>query len=238
MKRTILILIAALFVSSTAFSQILTEWEFGPTMFSPSITTNGAPDDFELVSHIKVTNTSTTDITVKVAMQILLPVSGQIEQFCWGGLCFSPGTDTSGTSMTLTPGEATEEFSGHVQPLTNEGVYIIKYTFFDVDNPDVFSEVIVHYNTLFAVSSEAGDSISEHIRLLSGSIDEPISGMIKIHNNGSAPLNLIVLKGAQLVPETSENWFDFGGIQYPSSIDTSGIVSIPSVTTDESFMSS
>ena len=237
MKKTILILIASLFVSSTVFSQILTEWEFGPTMFSPSITTNGAPDDFELVSYIKVTNTSTANMTIKVAAQILLPVAGQIEQFCWGGICFAAGTDTSGTEMTLAPGESTEEFSGHVQPLTNEGVYIIKYSFFDVVHPDVKSDVIVHYNTMFSVSSESGDSVSKHVRLLSGTITESISGEIKVHNNGSTPLNVIVLKGAQLVPPGTENWFYFGGIQYPFGVDTSGMVTVPVNETDDSFES-
>ena len=235
MKKTILFLFAAMLISSAAFSQILTEWEFGPTAFSPSITVNGGPGDFELVSHIRVTNTGATDITMKVASQILLPVAGQIEQFCWGGLCFAPGTDTSATSMTLTPGEFTDEFSGHVQPLTNEGVYIIKYSFFDVDNPTVKSDVIIHYNSLFSLSSEAGDSVSEHVRLLTGLVDDPISGMIKIHNNSSMTMGLIVLKGAQLVLPGTENWFDFGGIQYPASVDTSGIAMVAANTTDDSF---
>jgi hypothetical protein len=236
MKKIILILIAALFVTSTAFSQILTEWEFGPTMFSPSITTNGAPDDTEIVSYIKVTNTSTSNITIKVAVELMLPVAGQIEQFCWGGLCFGFGTDTSATSMVLTPGESTEEFSGHVQPGGVEGVYIIKYSFFDVAHPDVKTDVIVHYNSIFAISSDAGTEVSEHIRFLSGTIDDPISGMIEVHNNGANPLTLIVLKGAQIVPDGTQNWFDFGGIQYPASVDTSGVVVINGTSTDESFM--
>ena len=100
--------------------------------------------------------------------------------------------------MTLAPGESTNEFSGHLQPNSTEGVSIIKYTFFEVGNPSNASSVIVHYNSLFSVSSEAGDSaISDHIRFFFGSANQDLSGMIKIHNHGSNPQNIIALRGAQ-----------------------------------------
>ncbi|NQT77701.1 MAG: T9SS type A sorting domain-containing protein [Bacteroidetes bacterium] len=235
MKKLILILITALFMSSAAFTQIVLSAEFGPTAFSPSITFNGAPGDYEIVAHIGVTNSGTESINVKVAREQLFLVDGSRSQFCWG-VCYSFDTDTSGMSIPLAPGESTNEFSGHYQPQTTEGVSIVKYTFYDENDPSGnFASVIVHYNSLFSISSLAGDSISKHIRLLNGFVDDPIHGVINIHNHASVPLNFIALKGMQMVLPNTENWFWFDGVQYPASVDTSGLVSIGAGTTDESF---
>lgn len=233
MKKLILILIASLFISSTAFTQIVLSAEFGPTAYSPSITFNGAPGDGEIVAHIGVTNGGTESINIMLAREQLFLVDGSRSQFCWG-VCYSFDTDTSG-SIPLAPGELTNEFSGHYQPQNTEGVSIIKYTFWEVDNPTNMASVIVHYNSLFSISSLAGDSISKHIRQLNGFVDDSIHGVINIHNHASVPLNFIALKGMQLVLPNTENWFWFDGVQYPASVDTSGLVSIGAGTTDESF---
>lgn len=234
MKKLILILITSLFISSTAFSQIVLSAEFGPTAFSPSITFNGAPGDLEIVGHIGVTNSGPESINVIVAREQLFLVDGSRSQFCWG-VCYSFDVDTSGP-LPLAPGELNNEFSGHYQPQNTEGVSIIKYTFYDENDPSGnFASVIVHYNSLFSISSVAGDFISEHVRQLNGFVDDPIHGVIKIHNHASAPLNFIALKGAQIVLPNTENWFWFDGVQYPATVDTSGLVSIDAGTTDESF---
>lgn len=236
MKKLVLFL-SVMFVASVIFSQsILTMWEFGPTSYSPSITFNGAPGATEVVSHITVQNMAPDSVTINVVRQNISLVPNTVNQFCWGGLCFAPGQDTSGLSMTLAPGESTDEFSGHYQPGGTEGVSIIKYTFYDVKNPANFTSVTVHYNTLFVISSDAGTSISEHIRLLSGSPEDEITGEVKVQNHSADPLNLIVLKGIELVPEGSENFFEFGGITYPAGVDTSAIVAVNAGVTDESFV--
>lgn len=236
MKKLVLFL-SVIFVASAVFSQtILTQWEFGPTSFSPSITVTGAPDAIELVSHISVQNIGTESVTINVTRVEMFMVPNTIHTFCWGGLCFSPSTDTSGLSMTLAPGETTNEFSGHVNPNMTEGVSIIKYKFYDVNNPANFSEVIVHYNTLFSVSSESGSELSEHNRFITGPVDDDLTGIIKVENYGSAPLTMIALKGIEMIPAGAETFFEFGGMTYPAGTDTSGIVQIPAATVDESFV--
>jgi hypothetical protein len=236
MKKTLLIL-SMFLLSAGLFSQsILTMWEFGPTSFSPSITTNGAPTDQEVVSHIKVQNAGTADVTIKVVRQELNVVPTTINQFCWGGICFSPTTDTSATSMTLAPGESTEEFSGHMQPNGIPGLSAIQYTFYEVGNPTNASTVIVMYNTMFSVSCVDGDSISPHMRKLDGNVDVPIHGIIKVHNYLPAPLNLVAFKQYVPVPvANSKDWMRFGGDEYAYGTDTTGVIEIPASTTDESF---
>ncbi len=236
MKKILLILVAAFFISSSAFSQVMLTWEFGPTSLSPSITFNGGPSDFEIVAYVGVTNTSASEVTLKVVRQELSMMDGSLHQFCWGGICFAPDTDTSATQMTLAPGESTTEFSGHYQPNGTMGISLVKYIFYDVNNPSIMAEVIVHFNSLFSISSTAGDSVSKHMRMISGAVDEELSGMISVNNNSAVPLTFIALKGAQITQPNTENWFAFDGITYPVGVDTSALVTIDANTTDDSFM--
>jgi len=236
MKKTLLFL--SLFLMSAglfAQSTILTLWEFGPTSFSPVVTFNGAPADMEIVSYISVQNTDTTDVTIKVAREEVNVIGNTMNQFCWGGVCFPPSSDTSANSMTLAPGELTDEFSGHYQSNGNVGISFIRYTFWDVSNPDNYSSVLVSYNNLFEITCADGDSVAKHTRMLNGNVDDPIHGVIKVHNHVPADLNLIAFKQPVNLVTGSTNWFFFGGNLYPFGVDTSAMVTVPGSTIDESF---
>jgi len=235
--KKMLLLLAVFLISATLFSQstILTTWEFGPTSYSPVLSFNGAPSDQEIVSYISVTNTDAADVTINVVRENVNVVGNSSNQFCWGGICFSPDTDTSLLSMTLAPGEMTHEFSGHYVSGGAVGISMVKYTFYDIHNPDNRSEVMVSYNNLFELSCESGDSVSKHTRLLNGTVDDPIHGVIKIHNHVPAPLNLIAFKQPAFLVPNSTNWMFFGGTEYPFGVDTTGMVTIAGNMTDESF---
>jgi hypothetical protein len=235
--KKLLLFLSVVFTSAFLFSQstLLLTWEFGPTSMGPSITANGSPSDTEIISYVTVTNTGTETVTVKTARNELSMVEGTKSQFCWGGVCYSFDTDTSALTITLAPGESTDDFSGHYWPEGTAGVSSIHYTFYEVDNPDNASSVVIMYNSMFSLSSEAGEEISAHQRMLSGYVDDPIHGVIKVHNHADAPLNLIAFKNPVYLVANSENWFWFGGTEYPFGVDTSGMVTIPADTVDESF---
>ncbi|MCK5765709.1 MAG: T9SS type A sorting domain-containing protein [Bacteroidales bacterium] len=236
MKKTLLFL-SLFLMSAGLFAQItiLTLWEFGPTSFSPVVTFNGAPDDMEIVSYISVQNTGPTDVTIKVAREEVNVIGDAMNQFCWGGVCFSPDTDTSANSMTLAPGELTDEFSGHYQSNGNVGISFIRYTFWDVSNPENYSSVLVSYNNIFEITCEDGDFLAKHTRMLNGNVDDTIHGVIKVHNHVPTDLNLIAFKQPVSLVTGSTNWFSFGGNEYPFGVDTSAMVTIPGSIVDESF---
>jgi hypothetical protein len=74
--------------------------------------------------------------------------------------------------------------------------------------------------------------------MINGYNDEEIMGTIKVHNHVPADLNLIAFR--QLVPgaivDGSTNSMSFGGVDYPETVDTTGMVTVGGNTTDESFM--
>lgn len=239
MKKFLLVL-TVFILSTAAFSQstISLSWEFGPIIQEPpSITFNGAPDaGVTIYAHVGVTNTGTEAVSIRVARTVHYAMENSVNMFCWGGQCFPPNVDTSLVAYSIAPGETYHEFSGDYQPNSTYGVSTIQYTFYDENNPANFAYVIVNFNTLFSVESTAGDSLGAHMRSMSGTVDDTLSGGINIVNHAPIDMNLLVFKGIQLVPNGTINWFDFGGMTYPAGQDTSAIVSVPGMATDESFM--
>ena len=235
--KKLLLLFSVMLVSAALFSQstILTTWEFGPTSLAPSITFNGAPSDAELVAYIRVTNTGSEPVTINVTRTVLSQVENSIHNFCWGGLCYGPNTDTSALSETIAPGAFSDEFSGHLIPVGTFGISSVEYKFYDVNNPDNAVSVIVLYNTLFSLSMETGDTLGHSTRKLDGTVDDPIHGKIKVHNHSPAGTSLIAFRQPAFLVDGSVNWMWFGGVEYPATVDTTGVVSIPAATTDESF---
>ncbi|MEE4257841.1 MAG: T9SS type A sorting domain-containing protein [Bacteroidales bacterium] len=233
--KKLLLLFSVMLVSAALFSQttILTTWEFGPTSFAPSITFNGAPTDGEIVSHIRVTNTGPEPVTIKVARVILDQVANTSLNFCWGGLCYGPSVDTSGSFETLGPGEFSDEFSGHLLPQGTMGISAVLYRFFDVDNPDNAVSVTVLYNSMFSLSMEENDT--SNTTLLSGPVDDPIHSMIKVHNHLPIDLNMLVFRQPVFTVAGSENWMWFGGTEYDATVDTTGVNTIAANSVDETF---
>jgi len=234
--KKILLLLAVFLTSAMLYSQtIQTFWEFGPTVYSPVLSFNGPPTESQIVAHVTVTNTGTSNIIVKVAREVIYQVPTTMHTFCWADQCYGPGTDTTSKADTIAPGEFNHSFTGDIAPNGTMGISTVKYTFFEVGNPANFSEVLINFNTLFSLSSESGDSVSMHTRQLNGDVDTPLHGMIKVHNYSDGPLNLISFKQPVNLIENSTNWFFFDGVEYAFGTDTSGLVTIMPTTTDESF---
>ncbi len=107
----------------------------------------GTVDDFEIVGHAKVTNTS--DSTIVGAVRRIDEGYNDLTDlnaFCWLQ-CYGPNDSVSPTYITLEPGDTTTNFSGHVYPDIGaqpmEGS--IDYVFFDLNNPSDSTLITIRY---------------------------------------------------------------------------------------------
>jgi hypothetical protein len=145
MKRVLFLSLFAAAVT-TASAQSLT---LADTVTEVSgVSTNQADD--ELDAHWGVTNSSSSEINVRVYREVFehptpwnnpytFGADGFIERFCWGPICYGYGTAQSGTNasliVTMQPGETNESFHGYYEHHGVPGAARIRYCFFDNDNP-------------------------------------------------------------------------------------------------------
>jgi hypothetical protein len=130
MKKNILFIgIALSFLGSSAQSIELV---------TPVVQVNGDATTLsgsgEMVAEWPVTNISDVQVSVKCSKSIISAIAGTSNYFCWG-VCFNETTYVSSIVQTILPSDTNHTFYAHYKPLGNPGETLIKYCFFNTENP-------------------------------------------------------------------------------------------------------
>ena len=164
MKKLLLIFIASLLLVGVTHAQDLTlSWE-GESL-GDTVMVVGLPGDFEIVLEALISNNTDTDMKLLVFRERLDLIEGASSAFCWG-LCYSPDVDTSLDNHTVKAGESSVpgEFSGHYYPYEVVGTSTIKYTFYNMDNPEIRVSIVCKFKASpegIAEEAMRGGSLSE-----------------------------------------------------------------------------
>ncbi|MBK7854749.1 MAG: T9SS type A sorting domain-containing protein [Bacteroidetes bacterium] len=118
----------------------------------PGNTIVGFDTDPALVASFDIVNNSANAIDVRVTKTDLNVVAGTDNVFCWGGNCFPPGTITYPLTVSLGPGQQTnniDRFIGDYYPNNIAGTSTIRYCFYDDNNSMDQTCVDITYDALF-----------------------------------------------------------------------------------------
>ena len=147
MKKIILLCISAIMVSWVFSQSLELYYEGEPIDSMTEITLTAHPDSgMMIIDTLDVKNLSDLTLDVICVREIIENIEGTVNTFCWGGQCYPPFVDTSGTATTIDPQTVSYEFSGDHSPNGFTGTTKVKYTFYNMDNPDDNVMVIVNYD--------------------------------------------------------------------------------------------
>ncbi|MCB2221217.1 MAG: T9SS type A sorting domain-containing protein [Bacteroidetes bacterium] len=117
------------------------------------------PDSGVMVlDEIGVKNISADPLMILCAREIIELVPGSVNSFCWG-LCYPPNVDTSSLNIKIDGGDMSMEFQGDHDPAGFTGVSTIKYTFYELGNPDNNASFTVNYGASDELAVSAADAI-------------------------------------------------------------------------------
>jgi hypothetical protein len=144
-----LLLIALLFSLFTthSFSQsfeLYHDDEFFPNGGTLKVTGEALPGIW-LYAHMSIKNISETDKYVKARKFEVSVVPGSENTFCWV-ICWVNTVFTSPSGLTIEPDSTNHTFSGDYLSHGNSGVTIMRYTFFDDNNPNDSVYFYVEFN--------------------------------------------------------------------------------------------
>lgn len=148
MMKKLLLLFVAVFLVSWLFAQSLELYYEGePINSMTEITLSAHPDSGMIVlDTLDVKNISNVTLDVFCVREVIEEAEGTINVFCWGGQCYPPFVDTSSTATTIESQAVSYEFAGDYSPYGITGTTKVKYTFYNVSNPDDHVAVIVNYD--------------------------------------------------------------------------------------------
>lgn len=136
MKKGILVLLFFSFFATQSFAQSFELYHNGELFPNGgTITVIGeAQPQVWLYAHMSIKNISETDKLVKARKHEIDVVPGSENTFCWV-ICWVNTVFTSPSGLTLEPGELNDTFTGDYISHGHSGVTIMRYSFFDDDNP-------------------------------------------------------------------------------------------------------
>lgn len=146
------------------------------------------------IFNVSVTNNTHNLMNVKVLRTNVEIVDGTENTFCWV-TCYPPDVDESPEGIRIDPGASVDNFTGDFIANESIGTSIVKYKFFDDDNPDTFSEVVVKYwSSPQAIGEEIANNIS-----FSNAYPNPAINTFNIDYNFDTNINNASLKIVNLL---------------------------------------
>jgi hypothetical protein len=176
MKITLLVSALLLFISYTIYSQSLSlSNSQGSIPNNSTVTPHGTAGDDEIVAYAYVTNNSSASIPVMVKKVEIYITEGTTNTFCWG-LCYPPNIYVSEEAVTIAPGSTNfNDFSGHLAPNGISGYDIVRYVFYNENNPVDSICMSVHF-AHFPVAVET----AEPTPFLSAAYPNPVTSTFSL----------------------------------------------------------
>jgi hypothetical protein len=182
-----------LLVTSAAFSLSLSAQSLQWVNINPGLSVSG-PNNETFDPYAQVKNISANDISVRVIRTVNNLANGHSSNFCFGGVCFLPGTDESPANLAVyvPAGQVADSVPGTLRadlnPLGFDGISEVTYCVYNVD--DVSDSVCITFKY------NAGPiSVSElaKLKFLGNVHPNPAD------QNASVAYNLTYAKDAQIV---------------------------------------
>ncbi len=154
MKKILLLfsLTFGLFIFSQAQNPITLSWN-GKTLGDTLVILDSPGNLGEFIFHAIIYNNTNNGMNIKVARNNIYIVENTENSFCWPTTCWSPLVDTSSDYGFIPAGGHSDssEFSGHYRYNDGSGNHmygtsIVKYSFFNMDNPEIINTIIVKYS--------------------------------------------------------------------------------------------
>ena len=101
-----------------------------------------------LTLHAIFNNETDKDASIRMVREEISMFGDTYSDFCWGGQCWPPQTDTSGLQLVPAGSSSGElDFSAYYHAENTIGVSVIKYTFYNEHLPEERVSVVVWYDT-------------------------------------------------------------------------------------------
>jgi hypothetical protein len=156
MKRTSLIFFITLISILHGVSQGLSlTYGMEKLPVNATIVRTGTADSIEMTTWMMIRNESGKVMHVQEKKVELTLASGAAGSICWAGYCYNPGIYESLHPLTLGQGETKTGCFAHFTPGGAIGESLVRWVFFDKDDPNDSVSVTINYITYPSGCDEA-----------------------------------------------------------------------------------
>ncbi len=122
----------------------------------------GNPTDDQIKAMLWLKNASLANLSLSATKEVLLPSDANKNSFYWDS--YIEYNESPTYSIFLGPNQINKDFSALYSPNANKGASQVKYTFYDINNPQISATVIIEFitdNSFSSIEREAKFSLSD-----------------------------------------------------------------------------
>lgn len=122
----------------------------------------GNPTDDQIKTVLWLKNTSLENISLSVSKEVITASDANKNSFYWDS--YIEQNESPAYSLFLGPNQISKDFQALYSPNSNKGISQVKYTFFDINHPQISSTVIVEFitdNSFNSFEPETNFSLSD-----------------------------------------------------------------------------
>jgi hypothetical protein len=148
MKQTLATFLMVCFAGIFGFSQSLSlSYNQQKLPVNGTLVRTGSSDSLEMTSWLKIVNESGKLIHVHEKKVELVLANGAAGSICWAGFCYNPSIYESLHPLALDAGEEKVGCFAHFTPGGTIGESLVRWVFYDRDNPSDSVSVTINYIT-------------------------------------------------------------------------------------------
>lgn len=151
MKKTAILILSVAFVIAGFSQSLQISDNQGVIPNNSEIIQAGSPQVHEITTSLNVKNTSAGNINVLCRKTEILMMDSTEVTMCWGGACWPAKIHLSPEPTLINAGQTSTEFVGHYSEVNfhnfKPGVSVVRWTFFDRENPADSVTVVIKYTS-------------------------------------------------------------------------------------------
>lgn len=173
-------------------------------------------------ANVKIINTGSSSMDIKVSMDNLNADPNHITYFCWGIICYPPTVTVSTDPVSMAPGDTATSFIGYLNPAGYAGVSQVTYNFFDVADESDSVSVTFLYDITTGIDelsnkidiSQAYPNPANNITKISYDLKSAQNGKLVFYNLLGSVVKEINLTDSKSTLILSTNGFESGIYYY------------------------
>ena len=132
----------------------------------------GNPSDGEIKSLLWIKNAGIQDLSINVSKEVIQQASESSNSFYWGS--YIEQNEISTFPLSLSPNQLSNDFSALYSPNFSKGTSQIRYSFYDKNNPQISTSIIVEF-----ITDHSPNTLGDEAKLsLSNAYPNPAESMV------------------------------------------------------------
>ena len=146
MKIKVLILLLLLSVCRSGISQSFSLFYHGVKLTADTaLVRTGTPDTLEMTTWLTIRNDAATEKQIQAKKAEVSMAPGAACSLCWAGYCYPAEIFQTDYPLILASGASETSCFAHFITGSTVGTSIVRWTYFDKDDPEDSVSVVIHY---------------------------------------------------------------------------------------------